>query len=256
MFGDSLFEFKHGDHICVFYSDIASLLDVLTPFIAEGLRNNERCFCAQPPEILRALSTDLRFLGIDTEREVKRGALELHTTNEVYFPNRQFEPLALMELLERSIADSVRQGFSGFRPAGDLSWAVDGRDECDRLLDYEKLVEASYPGKPVNGICQYPIKRFKPDVLKRVVDAHKKVLDNSAPESSNVSLCIRDSKCEAEIVVNKLTVCPSYHYVVGRDRGDVLGWGESANFDAALKGVQRLISEVKKQALHFARPRA
>jgi len=39
MFGDSLFQFKHGDHTCVFYSAITSLLEILTPYIVEGLRN-------------------------------------------------------------------------------------------------------------------------------------------------------------------------------------------------------------------------
>lgn len=243
MFGDSLFQFKHGDHTCVFYSDITSLLEILTPYIVEGLRNNERCFCAQRPEVLRALSNDLSFLGISVDREVKRGALELHTTNEVYFPNMRFEPVVLMELLERSIEDSVRAGFTGFRPAGDLSWAVEGRDECDRLIDYEQLVEASYPGKPVHGICQYPVKRFKLEVLKRVIDAHRKVIDNSGTTSSNVSLSIRDSNCDAEIVVNKLTVQPSYQFVVERHRGDILGWGQTASFDAAIHNIQALGAE-------------
>src|ERR1700685_1027862 len=100
---NSLFRFQHGDHACVFYSDVNSLLEVLTPYIAEGLRNNERCFLAQKTDTLRALANDLRFLGVDVDREMKRGALELHTTNEVYFNNMRFDPERLMVLLERSI---------------------------------------------------------------------------------------------------------------------------------------------------------
>jgi hypothetical protein len=43
-----LFHFKHGDHICVFYQSEDALMEVLTPFIAEGLRNGECCFCHGP----------------------------------------------------------------------------------------------------------------------------------------------------------------------------------------------------------------
>lgn len=240
--GESLFSFKHGDHTCVFYSDLRGLLEVITPYIAEGLRNNERCFCAQKEEVLRALANDLRFLGVDIEHEVKRGALDLHPMKEVYSPNGQFEPPVLMELLERSIAESVRQGFEGFRSAGELSWAIEGRDDCDRLIAYEKLVQASFPGKPAVGICQYPIDRFRPDVLKRVVEAHGKILDNSGAGASTASLRIQSTKCSAEIVTDKFTARPSYQYVIERADGEILEWGTSSDFRGALSSVERLIA--------------
>jgi len=46
-----LFQFRHGDHICVFYRSEDSLREVLTPYIAEGLRRGQKCFCAQKPYI-------------------------------------------------------------------------------------------------------------------------------------------------------------------------------------------------------------
>jgi hypothetical protein len=232
---EPMFHFTHGDHTCVFYWDLQGLLEVLTPYIAEGLRQNERCFCAQRPETLKALCNDLRFIGVDIEREQKRGALELHTTNEVYFRNMRFDPDALMELLERSVEDSVRNGFSAFRTAGELSWAVEGRNECDKLVAYEKLVEASYPSKPAVGICLYPIRSFEPAVLDRVVAAHSKVLHYGCHSSSTASLHVHWPECEAEIVTKRYTADAPYHYVVQRQSGEVLAWGESADFKGAVR---------------------
>ena len=32
-----LFQFRHGDHLCVFYRSEDALLEVLTPYVAEGI---------------------------------------------------------------------------------------------------------------------------------------------------------------------------------------------------------------------------
>jgi len=71
------------------------------------------------------------FLGVDTESAIRRGALEIHTFDEVYFPNRRFEPEAMMDLLLHSIEDAWNKGFSALRTAGELSWASEGGTDCD-----------------------------------------------------------------------------------------------------------------------------
>ena len=86
-----LFHFNHGNHVCVFYRTADALREVLIPYLAEGLRRGERCFCAQNPDLCKQIIYDLRFLGIDTDGAIRRGALEVHTVDEVYFPNNKFE---------------------------------------------------------------------------------------------------------------------------------------------------------------------
>src|SRR5258708_2654462 len=91
-----MFQFKHGDHACIFYRSDDSLMEILVPYVAEGLNKGERCFGAQKPHILKRLFYDLRYLGIDVDREIKRGALEFHTEQDVYFPRGIFEPAVMM----------------------------------------------------------------------------------------------------------------------------------------------------------------
>src|ERR1700733_3649675 len=38
-------QFSHGDHVCHFYQSNESLLTMLSPFVADGLKKGERCFC-------------------------------------------------------------------------------------------------------------------------------------------------------------------------------------------------------------------
>src|ERR1700733_5968070 len=169
----SLFQFRHGDHTCLFYRSQDALMEVLTPYVADGILRGERVFCAQKPETLKRLVYDLRFLGFDTDREIRRGALELHNEDEAYFPNKKFEPAVMMEMLTRSVRESQERGFAAFRSAGELGWAVRGRDQCDQIIEYEKLVDQCFPHKPAIGLCQYPVNEFSPEVLERVLESHK-----------------------------------------------------------------------------------
>ena len=123
------------------------LINVLTPFVAGGLRRGEQVFCAQRPEILKRLVHDLIFLGLNPDHERECGALDLLTEEGAYFPQKHFEPLAAMDLLIRSI-DKTRAagGCTSFRSAGELSWAAQGRNDCDRVIGYEEMVEEYDPG--------------------------------------------------------------------------------------------------------------
>jgi hypothetical protein len=79
-------------------------MEVLTPYIAVGILRGT-CLCAQKPEALKRLVYDLRFVGIDTDREIRREALELRTEDEAYFINKRFEPHVMVEMLRRKIEE-------------------------------------------------------------------------------------------------------------------------------------------------------
>jgi|HubBroStandDraft_5_1064220.scaffolds.fasta_scaffold147452_2 hypothetical protein len=242
-----LFEFRHGTHACVFYRSDDALLEVLTPYIAKGLIQGERCFCAQRPEILKRLVYDLMFLGIDTDKEIKRGALELHTEDDVYFPNKQFEPAIMMNMLVRSIQQARDHGFAAFRSAGDLSWAVRGRNECDNVLGYEKMVSTYYPGRPAIGLCQYPVSDFPAPVLERVLQNHRMHLSDTAPNSYHSSIHIHYDQCDAEVVADKYITNPRYYYVVQRHQPrEIVGWGISPTFDGATANVDQLATKANQ----------
>jgi two-component system, sensor histidine kinase PdtaS len=237
----SLFQFKNGDHTCVFYRSDKELMEVLTPFVADGLRRGERVFCAQRPEILKRLTHDLIFLGLNPDYERESGALDLLTEEEAYFPHSQFEPLAMMDMLIRSIYTARAKGFTSFRSAGELSWAVQGRNECDRVVGYEKLVEEYYPGRPAIGLCQYPMDKFEPSVLRAVLASHRMQISDTSPGSNHCSIHFRNEGWTAEMVADKITTEPRYYYVVQHSQPfEIAGWGVSNDFDSASASIGKL----------------
>lgn len=240
----SLFQFQHGDHTCVFYRNEDSLREVLTPYIADGLRRGERCFCAQKPHICKRLIFDLQFLGIDTEAAIDRSALELHTVEEAYFPSKKFEPDAMIDLLLTSLEDAHRQGFAAFRTAGELSWASEGHTYCDQLISYEARVDEVFPGKPVIGLCQYDVTAFSPALLDAAIDTHRFHILDGSPSPFHTGITVRTGNCWTEIVADKLVLDPSYYYVVrNRNSSQVVGWGTAPTFDQANEFASRIAHE-------------
>jgi len=149
----------------------------------------------------------------------------------------------MMKMLTLAIADALQQGFTGFRSAGELSGAVKGRNECDQLLAYEDMVKAASPGQPATGMCQYPIDAFPPDVLAKVLEAHKlSVIDHPAP-SLFASIGVNYLSYSAEIVADKYVLAPTYSYVVERRYpSEILGWGVAPDFESAKTKVEEVLA--------------
>ena len=245
-----LVQFKRGDHMCLFYRDERKLVQTLAAYLAAGLNKGERCFCAQKPHLIPRIFNALELLGINADDQVSRGALEIHTEDEVYFPAGKFEPQIMMDMLERSIEDAIASGFTGFRTAGEMSWALkDTRCEkgncCDQLLNYEKLVQAAYPGKPAIGICQYPVNYFPKQMVAMVLDAHRMALEETMAGSNHSTLTIREGNYLADIITDRLNPGGAYHYVVqGQGSLDVLGWGIEPTLEEALSHSGSIMAEL------------
>jgi hypothetical protein len=239
------FQFRHGDHICVFYRTEDALMEVLTPYICEGLRKGERCFCVQSNEVVRRLDEDLHFLGIHVDREVKRGSLQFFSENEVYFATGKFDPHGMIRLLMHSVEESVEAGLTGFRSAGELSWAGSSQNLCKQVIGYEKLVKESYPGKPAIGMCLYRMSAFTPEVLNAVLETHSLQLVEPDQASKYASIQIGHGLYATEIVAERLVEKPSYYYVVQDKRPrEVLGWGVATDFETATQRAKQLVSQV------------
>ncbi|HEU4416758.1 MAG TPA: MEDS domain-containing protein [Candidatus Angelobacter sp.] len=246
----SLVQFKRGDHICIFYRDEHSLVQNLVPYIAAGLRQGERCFCAQKPRVIAQLLRGLEAFGVDTSREAQRGALEIHTEDEVYFTAGRFEPQAMIDMLERSIDDAVSAGFSGFRTAGELSWALEAdRGDpcvmCDQIVGYEAMVQRSYPGKPAIGVCQYPAHLFPPDVLRRVLEAHCIAIEETMVSTNHSTLTLRSGGLLADIVTDRVHPGEAFHYVVQQNGSpEILSWGQEPSMDAAIHSSETIMADL------------
>ena len=169
---DHASQFSHGDHVCHLYQTDDSLLKVLSPYIAEGLKKGERCFCVQKPPVRERLCDDLESMGIDVEREIGRGALIFQSERDLYFGDGGFDSNKLLDRLGKLIADSLEAGFSGLRTAGDMSLACGDPALRERVLEYEKAVDEFYADKKAIAFCNYRLDQLPRARRAPVIDAH------------------------------------------------------------------------------------
>jgi two-component system, chemotaxis family, sensor kinase Cph1 len=126
--------FECGDHICVIYSNIRELATTVGDFLADGLTKGERCwYVASGPEE-HAVRVALRRASVDVETHTARGALRLIPASEAYLVHGQFDPEATMRVFNDAIEKSLADGFTGFRAAAEMSWALDPNGGLDRLI--------------------------------------------------------------------------------------------------------------------------
>lgn len=242
MFSAPIFRFKRGDHVCVFYDDEKALLDFLVSYFREGIEQGERCFCAQTPTMAHRIRQAILASG----KQIDPAAVEIHTIEEVYFGEGNFDPNRLMEHLKDSILDAQRRAFKGIRMAGEMGFAAAGLCTCDELLEYERLVQEAFPDRPVIGVCQYRLDSFAPGIMDLIIASHCKALTDRMVESNHSSLAIRKGRYIIDIVADRENPRSQFYYVAQEHgKRDILGWGVERSFDQAMLQGENLLESLQ-----------
>ena len=148
-----------------------------------------------------------------------------------------------MQVLETSIADSVKQGFTGFRFAGEGSWAAGERE--NQLIKYEGMIDFAFAKKPAIICCQYDTNLFSVKTLSDVLENHRLALMETMTGANHSSLLVRQGDYAVDIVADRGDSRTKFYYIVQR-RGsnDIIGWGAERNFDNAMREGKSLIREL------------
>jgi DcmR-like sensory protein len=240
----SVVYFRLGDHICLFYRSQKELLATLVPYVRLGLERNERCFCVHSAEVKGQLVADLEASGVQAERFIESGALVFLDPQQVYFDCGRFDPDVMTELLASAIREAVQEGFSGFRAAGDMRWALEDKPGCDRLLEYEALMERFYPDKPAVGLCSYSTEGFPPGKLEQVLAVHRCALIHDHPTLKRRTLRIRNGKFFGDVAFADVEH-ELFHCLIQRSAGgEILSWTQERSLGEAISSVERQLHDL------------
>ncbi len=136
--------FKRGDHICAIYSTTEELTREVARFLAQGIRNRERSWYVGSGDEMVSLGEKLRKLGIDVAAETKRKALQLIPGDAEYIVHRRFNPEATLQIFNDAIEQAYTDGFTGFRAAAEMSWALDCTAGPHQVIVYEALLKSLF----------------------------------------------------------------------------------------------------------------
>jgi signal transduction histidine kinase len=182
-------ELEHPEvsrHKCLIYDGHPSeQLPVVVPLLLDGLHHHWRCLYLGDPEMVRMVAAALGAKGVDTAREVGRGALIL-SSDRSHLVGGEFEPQVMIDGLRSLIDGALHEGFEGLCATGDMRWELGDDKNFDRLLEYEARLEQVFRELPLRGICQYHRDTLPPKAVNDALLTHRSAYVGAALNRDNL----------------------------------------------------------------------
>ncbi len=167
-----LADLRPGDHLCAIYRTDDEHRIILTEYLKQGLATGERIVYIVAAGNVHKIRRYLHDEGLDVHATEDSGQLVFLTGDESYMREGVFDPQAMVALLRGETQRALDDGFTGLRVTGEMTWALRGLPGSERLIEYEKLLNAFFPGSAATGLCQYDARRFPLDILLAVLRTH------------------------------------------------------------------------------------
>ncbi len=153
-----------GDHIAHFYKGREQRFNVLGPYVAKGLQNDDRCAVICSPDVAEALCGWLEDHHVDAEAARADGQLIVH-------PGAATED-DMQALAQRIEAEARDDGHPFVRWAGDGHWALAGEMSVCEMLRWEALYDQCSTDWDMLALCQFDLTVFSGDVIMDALRAH------------------------------------------------------------------------------------
>ena len=163
-------------HICAFFNSIDEEHRVLRSFIRDGLDGGEKGFHIVDPELRDEHLKRLAGAGINVERAIATGQLEVRPWQEAYLCGDRFNQDAMLALIEEVLESGAATGYPLTRLLAHMGWALLDKPGVDDLVEYETRLNYVLPkyGDPV--ICTYDLSKFGSSVAMDIMRTHPAVI--------------------------------------------------------------------------------
>jgi hypothetical protein len=169
-------EIKQGEHLCSFYENKTEQFQIVIPFIVHGLANKEKCLYIADENTVQEVKAGLLMHGVDVEQCLSSGQLTILTSKQSYLRPGRFILDDMMIQLDSFVNDAEKEGYTGARASGELTWLVSNLTSLDEFLEYERSLNRVFRNRRVKLLCQYNSKKFFGNVVLGALKTHPRVL--------------------------------------------------------------------------------
>jgi anti-sigma regulatory factor (Ser/Thr protein kinase) len=156
-------------HQALIYGSDDEFMDVVLPFVEEGLRSEEPTLVA------------VQDRHIENLRAALGGApegLTLHSVEDWYETSARTREKFVQWVVERT------EGAGRVRLIGEPPWALGHKARIRDWARHESVINVAFAGLPVTFICPYCAKSLPDEVLKHARDTHPEIVDASGSRPS------------------------------------------------------------------------
>jgi len=163
-------------HICAFFNSIDEEHRVLRSFIRDGLDGGEKGFHIVDPELRDEHLKRLAGAGINVERAIATGQLEVRPWQEAYLRGDCFNQDAMLALIEEVLQSGAATGYPLTRLLAHMEWALLDKQGVDDLVEYETRLNYVLPKYDDPVICTYDLSKFGSSVAMDIMRTHPAVI--------------------------------------------------------------------------------
>ena len=163
-------------HICAFFNSVDEEHRVLRSFIKDGFESGDKAFHIVDPELQAQHLKRLVESGIDVERAMGTGQLELRRWQDAYLRGDRFDQDAMLSLLEEVLQSGEASGYPLTRLVAHMEWALLNRPGVDDLLEYETRLNYMLPKYDDPVICTYDLSKFSASAVMDIMRTHPVVI--------------------------------------------------------------------------------
>ena len=166
-------------HQCLIYKGAPSRqLPALAATTRQMLGANYRCWYLNSPSMVAGMSSYLAAQGLDVAHEVSKTRLVL-SSDQSHLSDGNFDVDEMIGKLEDAVVQALRDGYQGLWATGDMSWEFGSERNLQKLLQYERQLEALFRRQPrLCGICQYHGDLLPHEILSQGQLTHRAVFIN------------------------------------------------------------------------------
>ena len=187
-----------GTHLCQFYEAKEDLIDILVPYFAEGLRNNEFCMwiTSLPLEVEEARRA-LQEAVPDLDEYLKKGQIEIIAYDNWYLIGVKFGSDRVLQGWLDKEQVALKRGFDGLRLSGNTFWVERGLWKS--FVDYEEAINSIISDHQIIALCTYCLKNCNGTDVLDVVRNHVGTLIKQSKKWSLIEDSAQRKKADNEL---------------------------------------------------------
>src|SRR6266446_5850788 len=163
-------------HICAFFNSVDEEHRVLRSFIKDGVDSGDKAFHIVDPELQGQHLKRLAEAGIDVERVMGTGQLELRRWQDAYLRGDHFDQNAMLALIEEVLQSADTAGYPLTRLLAHMEWALLDKPGVDNLVEYETRLNYVLPKYDDPVICTYDLSKFPASMVMDIMRTHPVVI--------------------------------------------------------------------------------
>ena len=163
-------------HICAFFNSADEEHRVLRSFFKDGFDRGDKAFHLVDPELREEHLRRLAEAGINLQKAMVTGQLEVRRWQDAYLRGDHFDQDAMLALIEEVFQSAAAAGYPITRLLAHMEWALLDKPGLDNLVEYETRLNYLLPKYDDPVVCTYDLSKFPASLVMDIMRTHPVVI--------------------------------------------------------------------------------